>query len=57
MEDKTYYYVEDFYGGMIIAEENIKKEIDKPRYAICCEGTMEEIEEYLHGDNEGYDDF
>lgn len=24
MEDKTYYYVEDFYGGMIIAEENIK---------------------------------
>ena len=57
MEDKTYYYVEDFYGGMVIAEENIKDYINNPRYAICCKGTIEEIEEYLHGDNEEYDDF
>ena len=57
MEDKIYYYVEDFYGGMIIAEENIKDYINNPTYAICCKGTMEEIEEYIHGENEEYDEF
>ena len=57
MDNNLFYYIEDFYGGLIIPEDDIELYDTDVRWTICYKGTMSEIKEYLHGDNEENDIF